>query len=98
MSFTVCLCSLCCRGITFINIGLAESSGPHVVSVPGTLRAGSCGKTYLGTQIRLIPGSNEIILFGRNVFMGYLYDSAMTAEAVDDRGWLHTLVFSVFAL
>ena len=70
--------------------GLAESCGPHVVSVPGTLRSGSCGKTYPGTQIRLITGSNEIILFGRNIFMGYLNDAATTAEAVDDRGWLHT--------
>ena len=73
--------------------GLAESCGPHVVSVPGTLRAGSCGKTYNGTQIRLITGSNEVILFGRNVFMGYLNDAALTAEAVDDRGWLHTFDF-----
>jgi long-subunit acyl-CoA synthetase (AMP-forming) len=50
------------------------------------------GKTYPGAQIRLIPGSNEIIVFGRNIFMGYLFDAAATAEAVDDRGWLHTYV------
>jgi long-subunit acyl-CoA synthetase (AMP-forming) len=73
------------------HTGLAESCGPHVVSTPGTLRGGSCGKTYPGTQIRLISGSNEIMLFGRNVFMGYLFDAASTAEAIDDRGWLHTL-------
>ena len=76
--------------------GLAESCGPHVVSVPGTLRSGSCGKTYPGTQIRLITGSNEIILFGRNIFMGYLQDAATTAESVDDRGWLHTFVTCCF--
>jgi long-subunit acyl-CoA synthetase (AMP-forming) len=56
------------------------------------MRSGSCGKTYPGTQIRLIAGSNEVILFGRNVFMGYLNDAVATSEAVDDRGWLHTFV------
>lgn len=35
-------------------------------------------------------GSHEVLKFGRNVSMGYLYDADGTAEAMDERGWLHT--------
>ena len=32
----------------------------------------------------------QILMYGRNVFMGYLNNEAKTLEAIDDEGWLHT--------
>lgn len=41
-------------------------------------------------QVRLIPNTHEVILFGRHIFMGYLGDPEATAAAIDDRGFLHS--------
>ena len=41
-------------------------------------------------QVRMTHGTHEILMFGRNVFVGYLLDPDLTAEAIDERGWLHS--------
>jgi long-chain-fatty-acid--CoA ligase ACSBG len=36
------------------------------------------------------PKDNEICMFGRHVFMGYLNCSSKTEETIDKDGWLHS--------
>jgi long-chain acyl-CoA synthetase len=43
----------------------------------------------LGTELK-IADDGEILLRGRHVFVGYLNDSAATAESLDREGWLHS--------
>lgn len=42
------------------------------------------------SQVRMTHSDHEVLMFGRNVSMGYLYDADITAEAMDDRGWFHS--------
>jgi long-chain acyl-CoA synthetase len=42
-----------------------------------------------GVEVRLAD-DGEVVARGGLVFPGYLDDPAMTAEALDDQGWLHT--------
>eukprot|EP00051_Salpingoeca_urceolata_P028462 m.486986 g.486986 ORF g.486986 m.486986 type:complete len:856 (+) comp24725_c0_seq1:265-2832(+) len=70
--------------------GLTETTGPHTICLPGNTKNGTTGKPVLGCQVRLTHGMHEIIAFGRNVCMGYLQEPSLSAEIIDERGWLHT--------
>jgi long-subunit acyl-CoA synthetase (AMP-forming) len=50
----------------------------------------SCLQVFPGVQIRLVPSTHEIIMFGRHIFMGYVDDPESSANAIDDRGFFHT--------
>eukprot|EP00049_Salpingoeca_infusionum_P018421 m.357169 g.357169 ORF g.357169 m.357169 type:complete len:862 (+) comp17737_c0_seq1:530-3115(+) len=70
--------------------GCAESSGIHTMSLPTFSKRASAGLPLYGTQVRLQQGTYEMLLYGRSVMMGYLYNVEMTAEAIDARGWFHS--------
>ncbi|XP_078735490.1 long-chain-fatty-acid--CoA ligase ACSBG2-like isoform X2 [Lampetra fluviatilis] len=74
--------------------GMSESSGPHTLSTATACRLTSCGKSMFGCRTRLaLPdaeGCGELCFWGRNVFMGYLGQEAMTHDALDPEGWLHS--------
>jgi HIP---CoA ligase len=55
---------------------------PSVVS-------GTSGRAAAGFEVRIGP-SDEILLRGPNLMLGYLDDPAATALAIDAEGWLHT--------
>jgi HIP---CoA ligase len=55
--------------------------------------ATTSGKATAGFEIKIAGGGRgpgEILLRGPNVMLGYLDDTAATAEAIDAGGWLHT--------
>lgn len=59
------------------------------------IRLGSVGQSAVGTQTKLhlqdpVDGIGEVAANGRNVFMGYLSDSAKTRETFDRGFWLLT--------
>jgi len=55
---------------------------PEVVSA-------TSGRAAAGFEVRIGP-SEEILLRGPNLMLGYLDDPAATAAAIDGEGWLHT--------
>ncbi len=53
------------------------------------LVAATSGRAAAGFEVRIGP-SDEILLRGPNLMLGYLDDPAATASAIDGDGWLHT--------
>ena len=51
--------------------------------------AGTSGRAAAGFEVRIGP-SDEILLRGPNLMLGYLDDPAATGSAIDGDGWLHT--------
>uniref|UniRef100_A0A8C2YVK1 long-chain-fatty-acid--CoA ligase n=1 Tax=Cyclopterus lumpus TaxID=8103 RepID=A0A8C2YVK1_CYCLU len=74
--------------------GMSESSCPHTISTDTHYHLTSCGKKMPGSKTKLEnpdeDGSGEICMWGRHVFMGYLDMPDLTAEALDQDGWLHS--------
>jgi long-chain acyl-CoA synthetase len=52
------------------------------------IRFGSGGRAFPGAEVK-IAGDGEILVKGRNVFLGYYKDPAATAETLIE-GWLHS--------
>ncbi len=68
--------------------GQTECTGICNATPLGGLRFGTVGKPVTDVEVKLAE-DGEILVRGRNVFLGYLNDPGATAEAVQD-GWLHT--------
>lgn len=74
--------------------GMSESTGPTTISIPGHVKAGSCGVAFDGVEVKIIgpdeEGNGEVCLKGRHIFMGYLKNEEKTRETLDEEGWLHS--------
>ncbi|XP_072371981.1 LOW QUALITY PROTEIN: long-chain-fatty-acid--CoA ligase 1a [Scyliorhinus torazame] len=80
--------------------GQTECTAGCSMTVPGDWSAGHVGAPMPCNLIKLVDidemnyfareGEGEICIKGSNVFLGYLKDPEKTAEALDERGWLHT--------
>jgi len=74
--------------------GMSESSGPHTINLPGFNKIGTVGRSLPGVVTRLDrknkDGEGEICIWGRHVFMGYLYNEEATMKTIDSSGWLHS--------
>ncbi|MFC2176969.1 AMP-dependent synthetase/ligase [Actinomycetota bacterium] len=68
--------------------GQSEDTGPSTTNRPGKVRFGSVGPNWPGTEVE-IADDGEILVKGRNVFLGYYRDDAETKETLVD-GWLHS--------
>lgn len=68
--------------------GQSEDTGPTSTNRPGKVKFGSVGPPYPGTEVR-IAEDGEILVKGRNVFLGYFKDPAETADTLRD-GWLYS--------
>ena len=73
---------------------MSETSGPQTGNKPGQHMLGSVGPTLDGMKTRIADpdpdGNGEIVMFGRNIMMGYLFNEEKTKEAIDEDGWLHS--------
>lgn len=69
--------------------GMSELTCIASVSAPQHARAGSVGKLLPGLEGR-IADDDEFLVRGPLVMKGYRNEPAMTAEAIDNDGWLHT--------
>ena len=74
--------------------GMSETSGPQTGNKPGEHMIGSVGPTLDGMKTRIADpdpdGNGEIVMYGRNIMMGYLFNKEKTIEAIDKDGWLHS--------
>ncbi len=68
--------------------GQSEDTGPTSTNRPGKVRFGSVGPAWPGTEVE-VADDGEILVKGRNVFLGYYREEAATAETLVD-GWLHS--------
>lgn len=68
--------------------GQSEGSGPTTVTRPGATKFGTTGQKWPGSEVK-IADDGEVLLKGRNVFMGYYKNPEATAETLID-GWLHS--------
>ena len=70
--------------------GMTETTGGGTVTPAQRIRPGSIGRPGPGMQLRIAQDTNEILLRGPNVILGYLNLPEKTAETIDADGWLHT--------
>jgi len=70
--------------------GMTESCGASTVMPADKIKAGFIGPAAPFNEVRLDPVTQELLVRGPNVFMGYLNLPEKTAETIDADGWLHT--------
>ena len=70
--------------------GMTETCGASTAMTSARIKPGSIGPAAPFNEVKLDPHTNEIMVRGPNVFMGYLNLPDKTAEAIDSDGWLHT--------
>jgi long-chain acyl-CoA synthetase len=75
----------------FEGYGLSETSPVIAVSQRGKngRKFGTVGLPLPGVQVKL-GERDEILCKGHNVMLGYYRDPELTAQVIDDEGWLHT--------
>ena len=69
--------------------GQSEDTGPTSFNQPDRFRFGSVGPSVPGVEVKIAESDSEILVRGRNVFMGYFRDEAATNDTLRD-GWLHS--------
>jgi len=78
-------------GVTILEgYGLTETAPTLTVNRPATYRYGTVGPPVSGTELRIDPGTGEILARGPQVMLGYLDRPADTARVLDAQGWLRT--------
>jgi long-chain-fatty-acid--CoA ligase ACSBG len=70
--------------------GMTESTAPHLICWPNHNRILAVGNVNNGFNETKLGENNELLIRGRNIFMGYLNNPEKTKEAFDENGWLHT--------
>ncbi len=68
--------------------GQSEDCGPTTFNQPGATKFGSVGPAIPGVSVKLTD-NDEIIVKGRNVFLGYYKDQEATDATLKD-GWMYS--------
>lgn len=78
-------------GVPMLEVwGQTESGGASTGMPADRIKPGSIGPACAYNEVRVDPATNELLIRGPNVFMGYLNQPEKTAETLDADGWLHT--------
>jgi len=77
-------------GIPLIEgYGMTESTGVISINPVARPRVGTVGVALPGVEVR-IAEDGEILTRGPHVFKGYFKEPELTAQTIDEEGWLHT--------
>lgn len=68
--------------------GQSEDCGPTTFNQPGNTKFGTVGTAFPDVEVK-IADDDEILVRGKNVFLGYYKDEEATQQTVID-GWLHS--------
>ncbi len=79
-----------CGILILEGYGLTESSAASFVNRPSKYAFGSVGMPMPGTQVKLAPEDNEILMSSPGIMQGYHNLPDATAEALTQDGWLRT--------
>ena len=78
-------------GVPMIEVwGMTESCGAATYTPAARIKPGMIGPACPYNEVKLDPATGELLVRGKNVFMGYLNQPEKTAETIDADGWLHT--------
>ncbi|GIH02348.1 fatty-acid--CoA ligase [Rhizocola hellebori] len=69
--------------------GMSETCGAGTANPPGKIKPGTVGLPLPGAQIRL-DDDGEVLIKGPMIMKSYRGEPALTAEALDEQGWLRT--------
>jgi long-chain acyl-CoA synthetase len=70
--------------------GLTETSPFVSINRPDDFVFGTVGRAAPGSEVKIDPGTGEILVRGPQVMQGYLNQPSETARAIDPDGWFHT--------
>jgi len=74
--------------------GMSETSGATTSDPLEKMKSGTCGAAKPGNEVVIqnpdAGGNGEIVMRGRMIFMGYLFNEKATKDAIDDQGFLHS--------
>lgn len=70
--------------------GLSEASPVVTVNRNNRSKLGSIGLPIPGVQVKVDEKTGELLVKGDNVMKGYHNRPDLTAEVIDEDGWLHT--------
>ena len=79
-----------CGILILEGYGLTETSAASFVNRPSKFAFGSVGVPMPGTEMKLAPSDNEILIKSPGVMQGYHNLPEQTAEALTDDHWLRT--------
>ncbi len=70
--------------------GMTENTAIATGNRPGRVVLGTVGEPQEGIELRIDPGTGEILTRHPGTFAGYWRDARATADVIDEDGWLHT--------